>query len=148
MSSDAGYINEFDGLKLVDDGSVMGGVSRKALSFFGSTNETIDRFRKLANGTIVNLDLTNDSGLALGTVEQTVKWKTQAFAFLNWFNVKQGYRGTITKRLYLGVTDPVSSIEETCTGVLDKVIVLPEGAPAIGILVVKFIFKLETDWVA
>ena len=137
-----GYISDFDSLELVDDTATLGGVVKKAQSLVGDTNEVIDRFRDLANGTRVNYDGTADSDVRPGEAKQRISCNSGAPAYVASVEAKKKYRGTVTKRKWAGG----AATYETCTGVLQEVKILSQSSPVLDHMTIELHFKFESVW--
>ena len=135
----SGYISDFDGLELIDDTVTLGGVVKKAKSTVGDTNEVIDKFRDLADGTRVNYDLTNDAEVRPGEAVQVISCNSGAAAYVDSVEAKKKLRGEVTKKKWV-------TGSERCTGVLMEVRVDPQSSPALDYMTIALRFKFETVW--
>jgi len=134
-----GYISDFDGLELIDDSVTVGGVVKKAKSYVGDTNEVIDTFTDLADGTRVNYNLTADADVRPGGAVQVISCNSGASTYVDSVEAKKKYRGEVTKK-------KLTSGTERCTGVLTEVRIDPQSQFALDHMTISLRFKFETVW--
>lgn len=132
MAGELGYISSFDGLDLI---STYG----TPKSVIGNTDEVNVHIVKLDNGTVINYDGILDASFSPGSGEQTLGLHTTAVAAYGLMQAKKSLRGLVTKTKLAGGT-------ETCTGVLEDVVLKSIDAPNGAALHVTLYFNFETSW--
>lgn len=133
-----GYISAFDGLTLVN--GTTPAATLAAINHVDDTAVVINRFVTLPNGTVLNLDGTEDADTSPGKATQIIRSSQSAFIFYNSVKSKKGVRGTITKTLLLFGS-------QTCTGVLMDVRIVEPFTSAEDRVELELDFQFETEWV-